>query len=114
MAVYTLSELYTAVLEDLGVVAAGQAASAADTAAVTQATAQVLDELEDENLVDWDPTANSIPSDRFLPLVDIIAQQVAPKFGKPRDMAVQTMATNRLRRRAAKNSDTEPVSVTYY
>ena len=113
MATYTLSELYTAVLEDLGVAQQGQPASAEDTAKVTQVAAQVLDELEDENLVDWDPSG-AIPGDRFLPLVTAVAQMAAPKFSQPRDLVVYELAVNRLRRRASMNGSTDPVEATFF
>jgi len=81
MTTYTLSDLGTRVLRDLGLVGAEETPSAADLAYAEQTISSVVALLRAKEIVIWNGDENSIPEEYFVALSKRIALDVAPSFG---------------------------------
>lgn len=79
MATWTASELANAVLKRLGIVGAGQTASAEDAAVVTDAWTSLHPYLRRHGLAAF--TSGAISEDAQVPLEKWVADQVADVFG---------------------------------
>lgn len=100
MATLTKAELRNRILEHIGVVGAGQSASAEDAALVDEAIDAAHDRLNKFGLVPF--ATSAIPTWAQIPLRDYVAGDVGRSFGlgdslKPGQMA----AENELRRQVA-------------
>lgn len=101
------------VLSDLGLTASGESPSPADVQYIKQRYEDLLAELEDEDMVYWDP--DEIPYVIFEPMTKLVGLTVGNAFG------VQTMAENiergmqlfkrRIRRHTGRKSSGLPVEV---
>jgi len=74
-----LSTFYLRVLRKLGVLAAGQSASAEDVQTVTDKYAEVWAELDDRQVIDWYVT-DDIPDERAIHMINIVAGQLTDEF----------------------------------
>lgn len=103
MATFTRAELITAVLEELLVLGNGEDEDPNDTATVDRRVDAVLDDLESRSVCaagdrgEEGPVGGEIEGDVFNHLVVIVAQWVAPKFGKPKDRAEIEFSESKLR-----------------
>ena len=78
---YTLTDLATRVLRDLGLVGAEETPSAADLAYAEQTISSVVALLRAKEIVIWNGDATSVPEEYFIALSKRIALDVAPSFG---------------------------------
>ncbi len=76
----TLTDLYTATLQELGVLAAGEVAEADDTDKVAEKYRALYAMLEHKNLVQWGET-DDVPTYAEVPLTYMLAFLCAPAFG---------------------------------
>jgi len=80
----TKAQIGVQALEELGVVALGQSATAAQTATINAAYDQVWDALDDHGVVVWLST-ESVPSAYVNPVVALVAAQRMNMFGISND-----------------------------
>ena len=78
MQLFTIEKFTSRVLEHLGVLATGEYANASDVQVVRETLEQVQEMLDWECLFTW-YQSEGIPSDKLLPVRDIVANQI--KFG---------------------------------
>lgn len=78
----TTTDLAEAVLKRLGVLAAGDTASAEDANDVKDYYADEFETLQTRDIAFWDQA--TIPVSVFRPLTDYIAGKMAPDFGQAR------------------------------
>lgn len=94
----TRSELITEVLDQLGVLAAGQTPATEDVSKVDGKLNSVLDEISALDIITIDdpgsvgPTGGEIPSEAFLALGTVIANRCAPSFGLAGDPALDALS----------------------
>lgn len=81
MATYTRAEFVRAALIEIGALDATEAPSAEDYALANQRTQQVFEALYDEGKIPFD-LDGAIPARYFLPLVQIVAEELVAPFGK--------------------------------
>lgn len=111
------TELATKVLDQLGVIGAGQSAEAADVAIVIEAYQSKYAELEGNGLelVYWEREV--IPDAIYLILRDLIALEVRGDFGQPVSAmereAEETAILKRLRRHNGRPATGLPVVAEY-
>lgn len=106
MTTRTRADLAKRALQRLGVLQSDEDPDTADGLLVEREYADLLTILKDEGLAYW--PENEVPGVVFLPLTDLLANQVAPHFGKPSSAEVEEMAKRRLRRHIAKPASGEP------
>lgn len=80
MATYTRAELRNAVLHELGVLDAVEAAEAEDAVLADDRCQQQLEMLADSGLVQFD-VDGAIPARYFIPLVRVIADTLSMAYG---------------------------------
>ncbi|MBT11839.1 MAG: hypothetical protein CMI02_07380 [Oceanospirillaceae bacterium] len=94
------NDLALAVLEDLGVVAAGENPTNADAQLVIRRYNALHEMLVEKELAYWESAASAasdtIPQSVKGPLTVVLANQCAKAFGKPRDYAEETIGMNQL------------------
>lgn len=102
----TRSALINAVLDEIGALAAGQTASAEDVAAVDGRIDPVLADLRDRGVIDvitegdagdLGPSGGAFADGPFNHVVRVIAEYVAPKFGRSADQAAIEFSERKLR-----------------
>lgn len=91
----TSNELATRALRFLGVVGAGQTASAEDLQIATDAIEPVFSQLAVRKII-YVPDLDAIDETYFLPLARILAAAIAPDFGIPTAQAMQEMGLPRM------------------
>jgi hypothetical protein len=106
----TSTDLALRVMQELGVVAAGETPSAEDSTLIVSEYYLAQQELEQRNIGAWDVEA--IPEAYFVPLAKFMAARVAVMFGAP--AADEEMALRTLRRVTAKPYIGNPEEVTYW
>jgi len=121
----TLSELYDAALQEIGVLAHGESASADDRLKVESLYAGLYDMLLTEGLVAWAATA-SVPEYAEIPLSQMLGALCVGPFGVtgPRAqqalligglyMTPQSIAERTLRRQLAKQYVSHPARPEYF
>jgi hypothetical protein len=115
MSTRTITDLARAVMEDLGLLAAGETLAQTDWDYVNRRYREGLEELRDDGLVWWE--ANAIPFVVFPGVVGYVSVLVSEGFGIPRTIPMDTdieAAKRRIRRRVAKASTGEQTSFTDY
>ena len=118
---YSKEALATAVLRKMGIVAAGNSPSPADSQFVKETYDQKLEEWRDRGLIYWSNTGDAvaeIPAPVFQPLVALIENCVWPAFGRrsaPEDQAArEELLLKALRRHVARPSTGLPLRVDYF
>ncbi len=121
----TLTELYTAVLQEMGVLAAGEVAEADDADKVAQKYLALYAMLEAKNLVSWGDS-DEIPSYAEVPLTMMLAFLCASAFGiSPQrrmelgvlgslDAERPSLAERMLRKQGARKYYYSPARTTYF
>lgn len=102
----TRQELAESVLRDMAVLDASETPSADDATLVKAAYDDKYEEWQDESLVYW--LLDEIPNAVFLPIRDLIVNEVKGAFGQPaatpaEKMAVEEALKSRLRRHVARS-----------
>lgn len=82
MATYTRAELRDAVLRELGVLDAVEAAEAEDAVLADDRCQQQLELLHDEGLIPFDLDSDAVPAKYFVPLVRVIAEALVLPYGQ--------------------------------
>ena len=108
----TKSQLATAVLQQLSVLAAEEAASADDSNTVQTIYEDRLERLYDDELAYW--LADEIPEAVFRAVVILIANEAAPTFGQIFDPSAELYAEGLLKKHNTKQSTGEPIEAVYY
>lgn len=84
----TQADLLQEVLENLGVLAAGQTAETEDLARVSEKLPSIVSTLGATEVV-YVPDINNIPDEWFIPLANCVTYYCKAKFGITGDAAVQ-------------------------
>lgn len=92
----TRDDLIKAVLQDLGVLQAGESAVADDNALVSARIDPLLADLAVRNVI-YIPDAEDIGEGAFQYVVGILVEICSPSFGRPRDAANVAQSEARLR-----------------
>lgn len=106
-------ELVNAALEELGVLAAGQAAAAEDYAVVDGYVGPTLSMLAARSIYGYGD-ADNIEEDAFIPLAKLLAYNCATKFGRSFDRSVRIEAENLLREVGAETLSYQPARADYF
>lgn len=109
----TTAELVAKAASNLGVLAAGQALSAEDSAALTALTTPVFEELANEGIIDT-PDIQTIEDSVFLPMARILAERAAPEYGRATDEQGILQAKAQIRRVTYGRPTHEPLAVDYF
>lgn len=114
----TLPELRVAALQEAGILASGENASADDDVLVANKYAGLYNILRTERLVDWAESA-SVPDYAEIPVTMMLAAVIAPAFGvsgqRLLDLRTGYAAAERqLRRVLAKKLVSYPVKAQYF
>lgn len=121
----TLAELRIAALQEAGILAIGESASAEDNQLVADKYTALYDMLLTEGLVAWAATA-AIPDYADIPVTMMLAAAIAPAFGiegqrladlrtgGALNLPQPSIAERMLRRQLAKNYVAHPVKNDYY
>lgn len=113
-----LAELRDRVLQRLGVLAAGEIASAEDATLVESALRGVQGELEQLNIALW--TIDDVPAYAAGSLIRMTLPEVGPAFGVvainglPLDEGYRAMAIHRLRELTADRAPSVPGTAEYF
>lgn len=117
----TKTELSTATLRKLRIVAADETPSAADAAFVENAYDDKLEEWRERDMAYWENTGRAvaeIPNVVFPTLVLLMANEVQTDFGQAQKLedqiAREDVILRRLRRHTAMASSGEPTEVEYF
>lgn len=106
-------DLVMRALQELGVVGAGQQASAEDAAAVNGEIGPVLSDLAARGVYNYgDP--DQIEDAAFVHLAMILANSVGQQFGVPQDETVRIYRESRLRDLTHRNPPSQPIRVQYF
>ena len=79
----TRNDLVNEALMNLGILAAGQTADAEDYQAVDGKVEALYERLEAQEIIDLDNTVDEIPSNIFMQLAVLLADDAALMFGLP-------------------------------
>lgn len=110
---YSREQLVELALKQMGVVGAGQTASAEDAADVDAYINTVMSDLATREVWTWgDP--DQIADEAALHLADILGYAAAPAFGMERDEGKRLLSESRLRRLNAEYLSGQPLQVDYY
>lgn len=101
MSFRTSADLVIKVLDNLGVLPAGQVPGQEDTADIAASLPSVIEKLAGEEIV-YVADINNIPGAWFLPLASIVAYELMEEFGVVGDDAQILMAKNQTARSALK------------
>lgn len=115
MATVTKAQLRTRVLEKLGVLAAGEAASAEDAAKVDEVIDDLHEQLVQEGIAAW--TTAAIPQGLAMAMTQWVARLAAPDFGLANDEPIQIQGETgekKVRQLAAAGDPAEPIEAVYY
>ena len=91
MAVRTQAEFVREVLGKLGKLGTAQTPRAEDDALIKARLADVLDQLEDDDLLDFD-IADGIPGKKFIPIAYLVAVHLTDHYGTSPDKTQKIMA----------------------
>lgn len=112
----TETQLAQQVLEDMSIIPAGGVPTAADNEYVIRVYNDKIEDWRDESLVYW--VAGEIPQSIFRTLCALVANEIAPAFGKTSSleerMQRETMLLRRLRRHMARKPSGFPTKAVYY
>lgn len=108
----TTQALATSVLRRLNVIGADETPSANDATLIKEMYADLYQELETEDVAFWPEAA--IPEHIFRALVDYIAGNAAPDFGRIEYVGLVADGERRLRRVASEDPTGEPITADYY
>lgn len=110
---HTKEQLVLRALRELGVVGAGQSASAEDKQAVSDEIPAVMDDLAFRGVWVWgDP--DQIEDRAAVHLAVILANSIAPQFGDRQDEAKRLLAETRLRALRAVELSGQPQTTDYF
>ena len=110
-------DLSRGVMEDLGLLAAGEDIAATDHEFIPRRYANIYDEMMDEQIPYWEMDA--IPKEAFEGLVTLMGLVVEKSFGRPGLQGEEYNnaldgAKRRLRRRVVKPASGTPTPVDYF
>lgn len=106
-------ELKLRALQSLGVVGAGQAASAEDDAAIEAEIEPLMDNLSARNIYQWgDP--DEFDDAAFIHLAKLLANSRAAEFGVPFSEEARLYHEARLRELRPANDEVPPQTAVYY
>lgn len=118
MATYTKAQLRNRVLRELGVLAAGETATAEDAQVVEEMIDAFHAMLEREVFIDW--SLDAIPQNIYEPLAAVVAARCAGQFGVagPRLAELAALASQGMSdlhtQTQARDYSSAPIPATYY
>lgn len=117
MTAYTKAQLRDRVLQELGVLAVGETATAEDAALVETTIDDQHAMLEREIFLTW--TTATIPDTVIEPLTVVLAARLAGRYGLPADrrqelLGLAAIAMGEVRTQVQAETDTAPVPAVYY
>lgn len=101
----TKSDVIHQALTDLGIIRHGGSAPGQIFNYASDRLDQRLLAINEEVRLDFDPTGDNVPDERVFWLVSILANTIAPSFGKARDQDALDHAEARLQRAIKGESD---------
>lgn len=114
----TKNDLALAVLEDLGVVAAGESINASDAQLVLRRYDRLHEKLVTDAVAYWPApvsvASNVIPARVMEPLTKVLAARCSKAFGLPRDYVEETEAMKELYKLAANEGSEKPTEALYF
>jgi hypothetical protein len=115
MATYTRAQFVRAVLIEIGVLDANESPQAADNTLADQRTQQAFEAMYDDGLIRFD-LDGAIPARYFLPLVQVVARELAMPYGKPVEKfeANAARAMRQIRRLNQAEYVSAPTAATFY
>lgn len=113
---YSKADLRNRALSQIGVKETEEAPSADDASLVDTICQQMIESLDDENILIFDPTTSVatqiIPGRIMRAMCDLLAWEISPSFARPRgDRGPLVMA---LRRQILQGSDPIPVRADFF
>lgn len=113
---YTIAELATRVLKDLGLVGSDETPSSEDLNDTVEIINSEVASMSARRLDIWGALSDAIPQEYLSPLSRRLGLSVAPMFGMPVEGAVNAieMAERYLRQISAKPADGSIVETEYY
>ena len=112
----TRQELALSVMREMGALDASETPTADDVALIKAAYDDKLEQWRDDDLVYW--AVDEIPNAIFLPIKDIIANEVKGSFGEPmpmaEKMAMEDALTSRLRKHMARGTTGHRTEAEYF
>lgn len=112
---YSKANLRDQALVALGVLDPTESADAQTVARVDPILQQMIEGLDDENLLIFDPSTNEttdvIPSRVMLAMKELAEYELGPGYGRPRDAAYREGALRRLRRSVLEASNDIPTII---
>jgi hypothetical protein len=112
----TRQELAKAVLQELGELDAMEEPAAEDAALIKRTYDDKLEQMRDDDLVYW--SADEIPNAIFLPLKDLVTNEVRGAFGEPMPaadkQAQEDFIMKRIRKHMARPATGLPTKADYF
>lgn len=112
----TRQELAVEVMRELGELGASEQPSAEDAALIKARYDDKLEQWRDDDLVYW--SADEIPNAIFLPIKDVIVNEVRGVFGEPvppeEKILKEDILMRRIRRHIARNATGLPTRAEYF
>lgn len=117
MTAYTKAQLRDRVLQELGILATGETATAEDAALVETTIDDQHAMLDREVFVTW--VTSAIPDTVIEPLTVVLAARLAGRYGLPADrrqelLTLAALAMGELRTQVQAETDTAPIPAVYY
>ncbi len=113
---YSKADLRNRALADIGVLDAGEAAKPEMVAFVDPILQQMIESLDDENILIFDPSlpfsTGVIPGRIMRAMSDLLGWEIRPAYGRPR--GEREPLVNALRRQVLQGSDPIPVAFTAF
>lgn len=113
---YSKADLRNRALADIGVLEAGEAAEPEMVSFVDPICQQMLESLDDENLLIFDPSlavsTAVIPGRVMRALSNLLGWEIAPPYSRPR--GDRESLVNALRRQVLQGGDPIPVRAEYF
>jgi hypothetical protein len=118
MTLYTKADLRNQALVALGVLDPTEAPSAQTIAHVDPIIQQMIEGLDDENVLIFDPstdlTTAVIPGRIMLAMKELAAYELGPGYGRPQPYEAMLAAMARLRRSVLQGFDPIPASADFF
>ena len=109
----TRTDLIERAATELGVLPSGQPLSDEDSATIGALVDPLTRQLSLDDVVDVSDTS-AVPSEYFLPLARLLANEAAPSFGVPYSLDVKMENERQLRRLSATRPGRETLKTTYF
>jgi hypothetical protein len=118
MTLYSKADLRNQALRELGVLDHGEEPDADMVSVVDPIAQQLLEYLNDENVLAFDPSVSVstqvIPGRLMGGMVDALKWRIAPTYSRPREVQTQGEALHTLRRSILEGQNSIPTAVDFF